>query len=92
MIEAMNDFLELDPEQIRYIDKSCSQTDTRANLIPATPIDEWRNKVMCLGMTKLFFQPEGERPKAKEIRENAAKAVCETCTVRIKLKTFATLR
>ena len=81
MTEAFEYFAELDLKQVRYIERTYSQTDTRANLVSVTSKDEWREKAKCFGMTKLFFQPESERPNAKDLREKAAKNICETCSV-----------
>jgi WhiB family redox-sensing transcriptional regulator len=49
--------------------------------IPFENKNIWSRQANCIGMTKLFFAPEHERPRAKIIREAHAKFVCASCTV-----------
>lgn len=51
--------------------------------------DAWMRDGACKGLTHLFFPPAAERPQARERREAAAAAVCETCTVRAQCVAFA---
>ena len=39
----------------------------------------WMETAACVGKSDLFFPPPGERPAARENRENRARAVCFSC-------------
>ena len=43
---------------------------------------EWQLAARCRGRDDLFFHPHGEREPMRSEREEAAKAVCESCPVR----------
>lgn len=50
----------------------------------------WENKAACRGMSvPLFFGPDGERQPERDIRERAAKAVCDSCRVRTSCLEYA---
>lgn len=40
----------------------------------------WMDHADCQGKSRLFFPPAGERPAARENRENRARAVCMSCS------------
>lgn len=45
----------------------------------------WHHQAACKNLpTLLFFPPEGERPAERDVREAKAKAVCDTCPVRMR--------
>lgn len=41
----------------------------------------WMAEAVCLGHTHVFFAPPGERPEAREVREEKARSICRTCPV-----------
>lgn len=41
----------------------------------------WMRDAVCLGQTGVFFAPPGERPEAREVREERARTVCHSCSV-----------
>jgi len=41
----------------------------------------WMENANCKGKSELFFPPAGERPSARERRENAARRICGECVV-----------
>jgi WhiB family transcriptional regulator, redox-sensing transcriptional regulator len=41
----------------------------------------WMSEAVCLGHTAVFFAPPGERPEARELREERARSICHTCPV-----------
>lgn len=43
----------------------------------------------CQGKSQLFFPPPGERPAARQNRENRARAVCMGCSVLRDCQDFA---
>ena len=49
----------------------------------------WMENAACRGKSELFFPPPGERPAARENRENRARAVCTSCTVLGSCQDFA---
>ncbi len=51
-----------------------------SNLIFSGPL-AWTADAACQGRTELFFAPAGERPEAREVREDNARAVCAMCPV-----------
>jgi len=51
--------------------------------------NEWMADGACKGLTHLFFPSAAERPQARERREDAAQAVCDSCTVKSSCMTFA---
>ncbi len=45
---------------------------------------EWQQLAACTGLgTEKFFHPDGERGQRRAMRETRAKAVCETCPVKV---------
>jgi WhiB family transcriptional regulator, redox-sensing transcriptional regulator len=54
--------------------------DTLSSLIFTGPLS-WTVDAACDGRTELFFAPAGERPEARVVRENKARAVCMECPV-----------
>lgn len=51
--------------------------------------ESWMRDGACKGLTHLFFPAAAERPQARERREDAAQAVCDSCQVRTDCMTFA---
>lgn len=51
-----------------------------SNLIFSGPL-EWTVDAACSGETALFFAPPGERPEARAVREERARAICAQCPV-----------
>lgn len=51
-----------------------------SNLIFSGPL-AWTADAACQGRTELFFAPAGERPEARVVREDKARAVCKICPV-----------
>lgn len=49
----------------------------------------WMENAACVGKSDLFFPPPGERPAARENRENRARAVCFSCEVLNPCQEFA---
>ena len=50
----------------------------------------WQDRAACGGMEALlFFGPDNEPRSAREIREAKAKAVCQTCPVRVQCLDYA---
>ena len=41
----------------------------------------WMDHADCRGKSALFFPPPGERPAARDARENRARRVCLSCPV-----------
>ena len=41
----------------------------------------WMAQAVCLGHTNVFFAPPGERPEAREVREEKARSICQACPV-----------
>lgn len=41
----------------------------------------WMADAVCCGNTAVFFAPPGERPEAREVREEKARAICHSCPV-----------
>ncbi len=50
---------------------------------------EWTADSACAGQTKLFFAPPGERPEARAVRENQARAICAGCDVLVECREWA---
>ena len=50
--------------------------------------DEWMEDAACKGMTHLFFPTPAERPQTRERREDAAREICESCSVRFVCRDF----
>lgn len=44
---------------------------------------------ICVGQTAVFFAPPGERPEAREVREERARAVCHLCPVMTACRSWA---
>ena len=56
-------------------------------------MSDWREDAACSGRELvLFFGPDGERARERQIREREARAVCATCPVRAECLTFAVER
>lgn len=49
----------------------------------------WMEDAACRGKATLFFPPAGERPAARERRENKAREVCLGCAVLSSCQMFA---
>lgn len=49
----------------------------------------WIENAGCQGKSQLFFPPPGERPAARERRENRARKVCFECEVLSDCQTYA---
>ena len=43
----------------------------------------------CKGQTNIFFAPQGERPEAREVREQKARTICWGCSVLMACRTWA---
>jgi WhiB family transcriptional regulator, redox-sensing transcriptional regulator len=41
----------------------------------------WMADAVCCGHTAVFFAAPGERPEAREVREDKARAICHGCPV-----------
>jgi WhiB family redox-sensing transcriptional regulator len=54
--------------------------ETASRMIFSGPLP-WTEHAACKGQTSLFFAPAGERPEARAVRENKAKAICAVCEV-----------
>ncbi|PYC77413.1 transcription factor WhiB [Streptomyces tateyamensis] len=52
---------------------------------------DWQLRGSCRsgGAAALFFHPAGERGEAHDAREEAAKAVCAGCPVRVECRRYA---
>ncbi|AEI10171.1 WhiB family transcription regulator [Corynebacterium resistens DSM 45100] len=49
---------------------------------PTSSFWEWQLKGSCRGAdSSIFFHPDGERGRARAMREQRAKAICNTCPV-----------
>lgn len=57
--------------------------------IAMTEDDDWMGEGACKGLTHLFFPSAAERPQARERREDAAQAICDSCHVRASCMDFA---
>mgnify|MGYP001281055544 CR=1 FL=1 len=49
----------------------------------------WTIDAACEGRTEMFFAPAGERPEARQVRENKARAVCTECPVLLECRDWA---
>lgn len=49
----------------------------------------WMENAACRGKSSLFFPPPGERPAAREARENLARQVCNSCDAMIPCRDYA---
>jgi WhiB family redox-sensing transcriptional regulator len=49
----------------------------------------WADQAQCRGSTHLFFAPDRERPGRRHRRESAARALCATCPVLERCRTWA---
>jgi WhiB family redox-sensing transcriptional regulator len=54
--------------------------ETISNFVFTGPL-AWTADAACQGRTELFFAPSGERPEARVVREDKARAVCMACPV-----------
>jgi WhiB family redox-sensing transcriptional regulator len=59
-----------------------------SNLIFSGPL-EWTADAACSGETSLFFAPPGERPEARAVREERARAICAQCPVLAECRQWA---
>ena len=50
---------------------------------------DWQEYAACTGRLELFFGKVAERPQARERREAKARALCDTCVVRLPCRQFA---
>ncbi|TWV44420.1 WhiB family transcriptional regulator [Streptomyces misionensis] len=49
---------------------------------PLARMWEWQAEAACRGMdSSVFFSPAGERGRARRHREEAARAICDSCPV-----------
>ena len=48
---------------------------------PAPGGTTWMLDAICVGQTAVFFAPPGERPEAREVREERARTICHLCPV-----------
>lgn len=56
--------------------------DIRYLPAPVTAVWEWQMRATCRGVdSEVFFNAEGERGSAKEIRDERAKRICAQCPV-----------
>jgi len=62
--------------------------ETLSTLIFTGPL-AWTTDAACVGQTDLFFAPAGERPEAREVREDLARAVCAQCPVLADCRSWA---
>lgn len=62
--------------------------ESLSTLIFTGPLS-WTAEALCAGRTELFFAPAGERPEARAVRENKARAVCAECDVNISCRDWA---
>jgi WhiB family transcriptional regulator, redox-sensing transcriptional regulator len=53
-------------------------TATVQSLVPGRA---WMAQAACRGEAATFFAPAGERPEARELREDKARAICGDCPV-----------
>jgi WhiB family redox-sensing transcriptional regulator len=49
----------------------------------------WAKGAACRGLSSVFFAPPAERPQARELREEAAREVCNQCHVLSTCREFA---
>lgn len=57
-------------------------SDVRRLPTPVMELWEWQHHGACRGRdSKHFFHPDGERGRARQRRENRAKAICAHCPV-----------
>ncbi len=62
--------------------------DTLSSLVFTGPLS-WTVDAACEGRTELFFAPAGERPEARVVRENKARAICMECPVLVPCRDWA---
>lgn len=55
----------------------------------SAPRPWWMETAACRGKSELFFPPPGERPAARENRENRARLVCYSCDALMACQDFA---
>lgn len=57
---------------------------------PVAEAWEWQVNGNCRGMDEsIFFHPDRERGRARAARENAAKAICADCPVKVQCAAHA---
>ena len=62
--------------------------ESLSTLIFTGPLS-WTDEAACAGRTELFFAPAGERPEARAVRENKARAVCSECEALVACRDWA---
>ena len=56
----------------------------------AGPLEQpWRYDAVCGRQTNVFFAPSGERPEARQHREEKARGICLECPVLVPCRTHA---
>jgi WhiB family transcriptional regulator, redox-sensing transcriptional regulator len=63
-------------------------TDTLAGFEFTGPL-LWAADAACAGQTELFFAAAGERPEARIVREDKARAICAACPVLLECRDWA---
>jgi WhiB family redox-sensing transcriptional regulator len=63
-------------------------TEIVSNLVFTGPLT-WTDTAACRGQNELFFSPAGERPETRLVREEKARAVCDTCTALLPCRQWA---
>ena len=49
----------------------------------------WMSDAICCGHTAVFFAAPGERPEAREVREEKARSICHSCPVMTPCRSWA---
>ena len=62
--------------------------ETISSIVFTGPLT-WTVDAACAGQTDLFFASAGERPEARVVRENAARAICQACPVLLECRDWA---
>ncbi|MBY6413203.1 WhiB family transcriptional regulator [Rhodococcus sp. BP-252] len=58
--------------------------------VPCADVWDWQLHGLCRGYdSSVFFHPEGERGRARALREKKAKAVCGRCPVLAQCRSHA---
>jgi WhiB family transcriptional regulator, redox-sensing transcriptional regulator len=57
--------------------------------VDRAPAFDWRSLAICHGHSGVFFAPAGERPEAREDREDRARVICHRCPVMMPCRTWA---
>ena len=57
---------------------------------PTATMWDWQLHGSCRGVdSSVFFHPDGERGRAREMREHRAKAICRECPVLVRCREHA---